>query len=217
MEQRVRKQGDAIVQGLPFSVTLLTFITILIFLGLGERVLDNMRLTDATAIIILLLMISGHFLPTFSVSRTLQINLGGLIPIGVVFYLLLTTSRVEQQRAVFISILTALMIFLSDKLLPIQPGVLDPVFSGGIFAGILSNLLSRSRRSAFIAGLLGVILVDLANVVQLWIARIAQPITLGGGGLFSSMVISAFLAVIIAEIIGEVREKMHLGGDQHEE
>jgi hypothetical protein len=31
------------------------------------------------------------------------------------------------------------------------------------------------------------------------------------------MVISAFLAVIIAEIIGEVREKMHLGGDQHEE
>ena len=201
----------------PFSVTLLTFITIFIFLGLGERVLDNMRLTDATAILILLLMIGGHFLTTLSVSPTLRVNLGGLIPIGVVFYLLFTTSRVEQKRAVFISILTALMIFLSDKLLPIQPGVLDPVFSGGIFAGILSNLLSRSRRSAFIAGLLGVILVDLANVVQLWFAKIAQPITLGGGGLFSSMVISAFLAVIIAEIIGEVREKMHLGGDQHEE
>lgn len=201
----------------PFSVTLLTFITIFIFLGLGERVLDNMRLTDATAILILLLMIGGHFLPTLSVSPTLRVNLGGLDPIGVVFYLLFTTSRVEQKRAVFISMLTALMIFLSDKLLPIQPGVLDPVFSGGIFAGILSNLLSRSRRSAFIAGLLGVILVDLANVVQLWFAKIAQPITLGGGGLFSSMVISAFLAVIIAEIIGEVREKMHLGGDQHEE
>ena len=192
---------------LPFSVTLLALITILIFLGLGQRVLDHMRLTDSAAIIILLLMVAGHFLPTISLSPHLAVNLGGFIPIGVVIYLLVTTSRVEQRRASAVSLLTALLILLSDKLLPLLPGLLDPVLSGGIFAGLLATFFGRSRRSAFIAGLLGVFLVDVA---------IEQQITVGGGGLFSSMVVSCFLAVIIAEVIGEIREKIQLGGDHDE-
>ncbi|HBN95037.1 MAG TPA: hypothetical protein DDZ66_01960 [Firmicutes bacterium] len=201
---------------LPFSVTLLALITILIFLGLGQRVLDHMRLTDSAAIIILLLMVAGHFLPTISLSPHLAVNLGGFIPIGVVIYLLVTTSRVEQRRASAVSLLTALLILLSDKLLPLLPGLLDPVLSGGIFAGLLATFFGRSRRSAFIAGLLGVFLVDVANVVQLRVEAIEQQITVGGGGLFSSMVVSCFLAVIIAEVIGEIREKIQLGGDHDE-
>lgn len=200
------------MSSLPFSVTILALVTVLVFLGLGQRVLDNMRLTDSTAILILILMILGHFLPTISLSPLLAVNLGGFIPIGVVIYLMLTTSRVEQKRAAFVSLATALAILLSDKLLPIQPGFLDPVFSGGIFAGLLATLVGRSRRGAFIAGLMGVFLVDLASVVQLRFSGIEQQITLGGGGLFSSTVVSAFLAVIISEILGEIREKTHLGG-----
>ena len=200
------------MSSLPFSVTILALVTVLVFLGLGQRVLDNMRLTDSTAILILILMILGHFLPTISLSPLLAVNLGGFIPIGVVIYLMLTTSRVEQKRAAFVSLATALATLLSDKLLPIQPGFLDPVFSGGIFAGLLATLVGRSRRGAFIAGLMGVFLVDLASVVQLRFSGIEQQITLGGGGLFSSTVVSAFLAVIISEILGEIREKTHLGG-----
>ncbi len=198
---------------LPFSVTLLALVTVLVFLGLGQRILDNMRLTDSAAILILLLMILGHFLPTISLGPLLAVNLGGFIPVGVVTYLIMTASRLEQKRAVVVSLLTALAIFLSDKLLPTQPGLLDPVFSGGIFAGLLATVIGRSRRSAFIAGLMGVLLVDLANVVQLRFAGIEQQITLGSGGLFSSTVTSAFLAVIIAEVLGEIREKISLGGD----
>ena len=199
---------------LPFSVTLLAFITILVFLGLGQRVLDNMRLTDSAAVLILVLMILGHFLPTISLSASLAINLGGFIPIGVVIYLLVTTSRLEQKRAALVSAFTALLILLSDKLLPIMPGLLDPVFSGGIFAGLLATFWGRSRRSAFIAGLLGVFLVDLANALQLWFQGIDQRIVIASGGLFSSMVVSAFLAVVIAEVIGEIRERIQLGGNQ---
>ena len=201
------------MSSLPFSVTLLAIITILIFLGLGQRILDNMRLTDSAAIVILLLMIAGHFLPSISLSPYLAVNLGGFIPLGVVIYLLVTTSRLEQRRAGLVSVLAALSIILSDRLLPIQPGLLDPIFSGGIFAGLLATFLGRSRRSAFIAGLLGVFLVDVFNVLQLRFEGIEEQITIGGGGLFSSMVISAFLAVIIAEVIGEIREKIQLGGD----
>ena len=83
---------------LPFSVTLLALLTILIFLGLGERILDNMRLTDSAAVLILILMILGHFLPTISISRRLAVNLGGFIPVGVALYLLITTSRLERSE-----------------------------------------------------------------------------------------------------------------------
>ncbi len=198
-----------------FSITLLAVTTVLIFLGLGQRVLDNMRLTDSTAVIILVLMILGHFLPTISLGPSLAVNLGGFVPIGVAIYLLVTTSKLEQRRALAVTFLTALLILVTDKILPTQPGLLDPVFSGGIFAGLVATVLGRSRRGAFIAGLLGVFLVDLANVLQLRLQGIDQQITVGSGGLFSSMVVSSFLAVVIAEVIGEIRERILLGGDHN--
>ena len=207
---------------LPFSVTLLAVLTVLVYLGCGQRVLDRMRLTSSTAIIILVLMVLGHFLPTIPVGTSMAFNLGALIPLGVVGYLLLTTSNQERQRAILVSALTALGVVLSDKLLPPDPGILDPVFSGGIFAGLVAYFWGRSRRSAFIAGILGVLLADLVAFVQLRTEQLPQRITFGGGGLFSSAVISPFLAVIIAEVIGEIREYLHRqnrvkqGGDDFE-
>lgn len=207
---------------LPFSVTLLSLLTLLVYLGFGQRVLDRMRLKSSTALLILGLMIIGHFLPTVPLGANLALNLGALVPLGVVLYLLLTTSSQEQQRALLVSALTALFIVLSDKVLPPDPGLLDPVFSGGIFAGILAYLWGRSRRSAFIAAILGVLIADLVALVQLRTEQIPQKIILGAGGLFSSLVISPFLAVIIAEVIGEAREYLHhkaklgQGGDDHE-
>lgn len=199
---------------LPFSVTLLSLLTVLFFLGFGQRVLDRMRLTDSEAVIILLVMIAGHFLPTVSLTSRAALNLGGLIPLGVASYLLATTSNVERRRAAGVTLITAFLVFLTDKLLPLQPGLLDPVFSAGIFAGLAATFWGRSRRSAFIAGLLGVFLVDLAGMVQLWLQGVQEEITLGSGGLFSSMVVCSFLAVIITEVIGEVREAIHLGGNR---
>ena len=198
---------------LPFSVTLLGIVTVVVFLGLGQRVLDRMRLTGFEALIILILMIIGHFLPTITLIRDMDVNLGGLIPLGVVIYLLVTTSGLEQRRALGISLGTAILIWLTDTFLPLQPGLLDPVFSGGIFAGLLATIWGRSRRGAFIAGILGILLVDLANMLQLRVQGIQQRITIGSGGLFSSIVICSFLAVAITEIIGEVRETIHLRGE----
>lgn len=56
--------------------------------------------------------------------------------------------------------------------------------------------------------------MDLASVIQLLLQGVEEQLTLGSGGLFSSMVLSAFLAVIITEVIGEVREALHLGADK---
>jgi len=199
---------------LPLSVALLTLLTVLLLLGLGQRVLDRMRLTDAEAVIILLLMIGGHFLPTISLTPRIALNLGGLIPFGVGIYLLVTASTQERLRAVGVTLVTAALIWLSDKFLPLQPGLLDPVFSGGFFAGLTATIWGRSRRSAFTAGLLGVLLVDATSMLQLWLQGLEERITLGSGGLFSSVVLSSFLAVALTEVIGEVREAIHLGGNR---
>lgn len=193
------------------SVILLGLLSLLIFLGWGQRVLDRMRLKNSTALILLLSMILGHFLPTIKFGTRLALNLGALAPLGVAIYLLATTSTIERQRASLIGTLTAFFLLLTDKLLPPDPGLLDPVLSAGIFAGVLSYVWSRSRRSAFIGAVLGVFLADLAIAVQLSLTGIPQSITLGSGGMLSSLVISAFLAVLIAEIIGEIRERIHRG------
>ncbi len=204
------------------SIFILGIISVLIYLGLGQRILDRMRLTDASALIIIGIMVAGHFLPTVPLGPHLALNLGSLALVGIAAYLLSTTSPQERVRAALVSLATAVFVLLTDKLLPPDPGLLDPVFSAGIFAGLLSYLWGRSRRGAFIGGILGVYLADLGALLQLWAQKIHQPIIFGSGGLFSSAVISPFLAVLIAEIIGEVRQYLHhsainrTGGDDSE-
>lgn len=200
----------------PFSLTLLAVITLAFFLGLGQRVLDRMRLTGSGAVLILGLMILGHFLPTVSLNSRLALNLGVIPPLGVALYLLLTTSAFERSRALLVSLVTGVLLLLTDKLLPIEPGLLDPVFSSGIFAGLLAYAFGRSRRGAFIAGILGVFIGDLANLLQLWLQGVPQQTKLGSGGFLSSMVISPFIAVLLAEVIGEVRERIAQGGTDDE-
>ena len=199
---------------LPFSITLLGITSALILLGLGQRVLDRMRMTTQTAVFLLVLMIFSHFLPVITLSSHASIDLGALIPLGVVVYLLVTTSSNEAWRAITVSVLTTAIVLLTDKLLPVEPGtwyIIDPVAIGGISAGIFSYMISRSRRSAFIGGILGVFLADLWAMIQLYLEGIPQDIVIGSGGVFSSMTISPIIAVLIAEGIGEIRERIHKG------
>lgn len=53
---------------LSFSIILLSVIMVLVFIGAAQRVLDRMRLTDATAIVLLLLLIISHFLPNIALT-----------------------------------------------------------------------------------------------------------------------------------------------------
>ncbi|HHY10816.1 MAG TPA: hypothetical protein GX528_09695 [Firmicutes bacterium] len=193
------------------SVLLLSLLSLVVFFGWGQRVLDRMRLKNSTALILLLAMLFGHFLPTIKFTSRFALNLGAAAPLGVAIYLLATTSAHEGQRAALISVLTAFFLLLTDKLLPPDPGLLDPILAAGVFAGLLSYIWSRSRRSAFSGAIFGVLLADLFAGLQLFFMGIPQTITLGSGGMLSSLVASAFLAVLIAEVIGEIRERLMRG------
>ena len=57
----------------------------------------------------------------------------------------------------------------------------------------------------------GVMLADVVNALVLWSQGIQQRLTLGGAGLVDSVVISGILAVLLAEAVGEILERIQRG------
>ncbi|MEW6541113.1 MAG: DUF1614 domain-containing protein [Bacillota bacterium] len=199
------------------AVILLLLLLALVFLGLLHRVLDRMRLTKRQALAVLGLMLVGGFLPDIALGRGFAFNIGGaLVPLGVSVYLLATADTgLEKARGLLAALAAALVVWGLETVLPAQPGAgrmdIDPLYVPPLVAGLTAYLLGRSRRAAFIGGVLGLSLLD----TGLW-ARSALlgaptgPVVLGGGGVFGAAVVAGVFAVLLAELIGEIRER--LGG-----
>ena len=69
-------------------------------------------------------------------------------------------------------------------------------------------MLGRSRRGAFVCGVMGVLLADMATAVVNWHRGIDQQLVLGGAGIADAVVIAGVLAVLLAELIGEIVERI---------
>jgi uncharacterized membrane protein len=105
-----------------------------------------------------------------------------------------------------------LLVLLTDRLLPVEPGFalwdVDPVYTAGLIAALLGYLLGRSRRLAFASAVGGLALAELTAV--LGVGSVEEPaLVLGGAGLFDVLLISGVGAVLLAELVGEVRERIH--------
>ena len=55
---------------------------------------------------------------------------------------------------------------------------------------------------------MGILLADTAVAVTNWQMNIDQPLTLGGAGMFDVTVITGLTAVIMAELVGEIKERL---------
>ena len=86
-----------------------------------------------------------------------------------------------------------------------------PTLKRGLAAGLIAYIFGRSRRCAFIAGVMGMMLSDVANAAYIWSRGIPQEFVLGGAGAADAIVISGLLAVLLAELLGEVIERMKRG------
>lgn len=199
------------------GLVLLLAVAALIYFGLLHRVLDRMRLTDRAALAIIGLLIVGSFLD-LSITRDVSINLGGaLVPLGVAAYLLLTADdRREWLRALAATAVVTVAIYTISWMYdfgpePPQRGFVDPLWLFGGIAGAIAYLATgRSRRSSFVAATLGIILTDIADWIRAGIIGMPATIAIGGAGVFDSVVVAGLVAVGLAEIVGEVRER--LGG-----
>ncbi len=196
------------------GMILLTAVAVLIFFGVSQRVLDRMRLSDRAALIIVAAMFFGTLIPDIRIGMV-QFNIGGaVIPVAVCLYLIIRAETgKEKGRAVIGSVLTAGVVYGMGLLIPTYPEqtAFDPTYIYGLVGGLAAYLLGRSRRNAFICGVLGVLLADIATAIVNWTQGENQTLVLGGAGAVDIMVISGILGVLLAELIGEIAERMVRG------
>lgn len=197
-----------------FGMILLIIVALLILFGVLQRVLDRMALTDRQALACVAAIFVGGWLPDISLGL-ITVNIGGaLIPLTVSVYLFLSADTGKERiRALVSSALTAAAVTAIGMFFPSDPTAMpfDPMLLYGIAAGLIAWLLGRSRRSAFIAGILGVMISDLISAISVWLRGVQQNVHLGGAGALDAMVLSGILGVLTCELIGELIERIQTG------
>ena len=198
---------------------LLSATAVIVLLGVGQRVLDKMHLSDCAALLIIALMFVGGLLPDIDFGLV-RVNIGGaLIPLAVCVYLLMRAENDEKVRAVMGAVVTSGIVYLLGRIMPDEPEkiLIDPVYLCGLVGGLAGLVFGHSRRGAFISGVAGVLLADVINALVVWSSGVSQTLHLGGAGVFDTAVISGLSAVLLCELIGEGMERMARARGQHKE
>lgn len=193
------------------GMVVLTVAAVLVFFGVAQRVLDRMHLTDRMALVLIGAMFAGTLLPNADVG-VVSISIGGcIIPLGVCVYLFIKADEgKERLRAAIGAVLTGAAVYALSIFLPDEPEQMwmEPNLIYGLAGGLIAWLLGRSRRAAFICGVVGVLLADVATALVNWSSGINQQLVLGGAGIGDTVVISGILAVLLAELVGETVERI---------
>ncbi|MBU7005551.1 DUF1614 domain-containing protein [Phosphitispora fastidiosa] len=204
----------------PLGIIALVIVSVLVYFGLAHRILDRLRISDKVALGILAAMVAGSFvdIPIAFGRIDASVNVGGgLIPIGLAIYVLTKAgTKKEWFRTLIATGVTGVVIYyIGSVLMQGNPGGpfdrLDPIWMYPIIGGVVAYVAGRSRRSAFIAATLGVLLLDIFNWVYLLSTGTPGRIAIGGAGAFDSIVLAGIIAVLLAEIIGESRERLQGG------
>ena len=197
------------------GMIILIIVAILILLGLGQRVLDRMRLNDKLALLFIALIIGLGFVPDIRVTDVFAFNLGGaVVPLALCVYLFVKADTAwERGRSILASIITGAAVFAIGVFAPDEPETItvDPILLYGLAAGLIAYIFGRSRRCAFIAGVIGTMLSDTANAFYVWSKGVPQDFVLGGAGAVDGIVIAGIVAVLLAELLGEIIERMKRG------
>lgn len=201
---------------MPVGLVILIIVSALIFLGLAHRVLDRLRLSDGGALAVIALILIGTFIPNISITDRVAVNIGGaIIPTALAVYLFIKAGTSgEKTRAVIASVVAGAAVFGLSKVLPAGPEenqFMNYYYLYAAIGGLTAYILGRSRRSAFIAGIMAIILSDMVQGVVNWYVGIPGKTVFGGAGAFDATIISGVFAVVLAEVVGEARERMQGG------
>lgn len=196
------------------GLILLIITGLLIAFGVGQRSLDRLRLTDAQAYVFIALIIGLGFVPEIPLGPV-EVNLGGcVIPLILCVYLFVKADTAwERWRSIIASLVTGAAVWALMRYLPDEPDAMrfEPNWIYGIAAAVIAYVLGRSRRCAFIGGVVGVLLAQTASTIPVWMSGISQPLVLGGAGAFDTVVIAGFLGIMLAELMGEIFERIKRG------
>lgn len=199
------------------SLWIIWVVILLIMFGVGQRILDELRLSDKAALLILVAICIGLVIPPIWIGEYFCFSIGGfLIPLALSIYLLILCGKRDLIRAVIGTILVAGIIYGLEWILPADPEevVMDNMYIYGVVAGIVAYALGRSRRNAFISCLFG---ITLAELVQ-WIINISTNnksiLGLGVGGAFSTYIVAIIISVALSEFLGRCFETAGQGREE---
>ena len=134
------------------GMIILIVVAILILLGVGQRVLDRLRLNDKLALLFIALIIGLGFVPDIRVTDVFAFNLGGaVVPLALCIYLFVKADTAwERWRSILASIVTGAAIFAIGMFAPDEPETItvDPIILYGLAAGLIAYIFGRSRRCA---------------------------------------------------------------------
>ncbi|MCI5551630.1 MAG: DUF1614 domain-containing protein [Clostridiales bacterium] len=202
------------------GLTLLVIVTILVLLGVCRGVLDKMGLNDRQALIITGALFVGGLIPDIPLGGEVYVNIGGaLIPLAVCVYLIVRAGTAKERvRALIGALVTGLAVYWLGRFMPDEPEAIafDPNYIYGLVGGLTAYLLGRSRRGAFVAGVLGVMGADIYQAVELRARGVNQALHLGGAGAVDVIVIAGLTGVILAEVVGEIIERVTRGATRDE-
>ena len=202
------------------GLTLLVIVTILVLLGVCRGVLDKMGLNDRQALIITGALFVGGLIPDIPLGGEVYVNIGGaLIPLAVCVYLIVRAGTAQERvRALIGALVTGLAVYWLGRFMPDEPEAIafDPNYIYGLVGGLTAYLLGRSRRGAFVAGVLGVMGADIYQAVELRARGVNQALHLGGAGAVDVIVIAGLTGVILAEVVGEIIERVTRGATRDE-
>ncbi|MDR0928480.1 MAG: DUF1614 domain-containing protein, partial [Oscillospiraceae bacterium] len=169
---------------------------------------------DKWALAAMLAIFIGGWIPAIPIGNV-RIGIGGcLVPLALCIWVLVKAERgIEVARALFGALLTAAAVWLISLLMPADPEsiVFDPNYAYGLAAGVIAYILGRSRRAAFVCAVLGMLLADVAVGLVNASKGVDTLLRLGTGGALDAVVISGLLAVMLAEFMGELIERVVRG------
>lgn len=207
-----------------FGGSVLVVITLVaVYFGLAERILDKMNMTDRTAILWLAALLLGSYINFTLVGppNQLVVNVGGgIVPLLLAGFIIARADEpLERVRALSGIIITGAIIYGLIKVVPDEHAgqVVSYVYIFAAIAAVVGYLAGRSRRAAFVSGLMGVWLGDLIHFAEVTVRGIPGRTWIGGAGAFDSIIIAGLGAVIIAEVVGEIRERAVRTGPGREE
>ena len=192
------------------SLTIVSIIILLIMFGVGQRILDSLRLNDKEALIILILICIGLIIPPIWIGEYFCFSIGGfLIPLGLSIYMLISCgwSR-DLIRTIIGTILIAAIIYILEWVLPADPEsmIIDNTYIYGVISGVIAYVLGRSRRNAFISCLFGITFAQLVQWVINFVKDTPSILGLGIGGAFGTYVVAIIISVALSEFLGRCFE-----------
>jgi uncharacterized membrane protein len=201
---------------MPVGTITLAVIAVLIYFGVVQRVLDRLGLTDRAALLWIAAIVVGSYIdvPLVGGRNRLVLNIGGgLVPLALVTFIIYRADeQVERVRAATAILLTTGIMYGLGRIMPDEPTemvFMDPLYIFALVGGMVAYLLGRSRRAAFAAGTLGIILVDLVHYFVGLSQGIRGTAWIGGAGAFDASIVAGVGALLVAELVGESREHLY--------